>query len=81
MYPCLEGLRVQAAFADRPETQTPDGIPIIDRIPGTGNGWFATGWCGHGWAIAPSVAGLLVDWMLTGEPPALLRPFAHARFG
>jgi sarcosine oxidase subunit beta len=80
VYPCLEGMAVAEAAADRPESQSVDGIPIIDRVPGTGNAWFATGWSGHGWAIAPAVCQLLAVWACTGEPPALLRPFTYRRF-
>lgn len=80
VYPCLEGLRVEAAFADRRETQTPDGVPIIDRIPGATNGYFATGWCGHGWAISPSVSALIGEWIISGARPELLAPFSYKRF-
>jgi sarcosine oxidase subunit beta len=80
VYPCLEGVAVAEAVADRPETQTLDGIPIIDLVPGTSNAFFATGWSGHGWAIAPAVCQLLAAWVYTGTAPALLRPFAYSRF-
>jgi len=42
---------------------------------------FATGWCGHGWAIAPVIADALGAWALTGERPMPLAPFSLARFG
>jgi sarcosine oxidase, subunit beta len=80
VYPALEGAHVVEAAADRPESQTIDGIPIIDRVPGITNTLFATGWSGHGWAIAPAVCQLLAEWAYTGEAPALLRPFAYSRF-
>jgi len=66
--------------ADRLETQAVDGIPIIGRLPGTSNVLVGTGWCGHGWAIAPAVCQLLAEWALTGQQPGLLRPFAYRRF-
>jgi sarcosine oxidase subunit beta len=80
VYPGLDGVAVAEAAADRPESQTADGIPIIDRLPGVSNAWFGTGWTGHGWAIAPAVCQLLAAWVLTGEAPSLLRPFAYSRF-
>ena len=80
VYPGLDGARVVAAAADRPESQSVDGIPIIDLVPGTANAFFATGWTGHGWAIAPAVCQLLAAWAYGGEAPALLRPFAYDRF-
>jgi sarcosine oxidase, subunit beta len=80
VYPGLDGVRVVAAAADRPESQSVDGIPIIDLVPGVANALFATGWTGHGWAIAPAVCQLLAAWAYSGEAPALLRPFAYGRF-
>lgn len=80
VYPSLEGVAVAEAAADRPESQTADGIPIIDRLPGVSNAWFGTGWTGHGWAIAPAVCQLLASWVLTGEASSMLRPFAYSRF-
>ena len=46
-----------------------DQIPIIDRVPGATNALFATGWSGHGWAIAPAVTELLADWAQSGDQP------------
>jgi sarcosine oxidase, subunit beta len=80
VYPGLEGARIVEAAADRPESQSADGLPIIDLVPGIANAFFATGWTGHGWAIAPAVCRLLAAWANSGETPALLRPFAHRRF-
>jgi sarcosine oxidase, subunit beta len=80
VYPGLEGARILEAAADRPESQSVDGIPIIDRVPGIANALFATGWTGHGWAIAPAVCQLLATWAYSGDAPALLRPFAYSRF-
>jgi sarcosine oxidase subunit beta len=80
VYPGLEGAQIIEAAADRPESQSMDGIPIIDRVPGIANALFATGWTGHGWAIAPAVCQLLATWAYSGDAPALLRPFAYSRF-
>lgn len=80
VYPCLEGVAVAEAAADRLESVSVDGIPIIDRVPGLTNALFATGWSGHGWALAPAVTQLLAEWALTGESPEPLRPFAYRRF-
>ncbi len=80
VYPSLEGAHLVEAAADRPESQTVDGIPIIDQVPGITNLVFATGWSGHGWAIAPAVCQLLAAWAYTGQSPPLLRPFAYRRF-
>lgn len=80
VYPILEGVRVAEAKTDRPESTSIDGIPIIDRIPGLSNAVFATGWSGHGWAIAPAVIQLLADWVYANDESPLLRPFRYRRF-
>ena len=79
-YPCLADVAIAEADASRVETVTIDNIPIIDRVPSMDNAIFATGWSGHGWAIAPAVAQLLAEWVLGGEVPSLLAPFRYERF-
>ena len=68
------------ARADRTEAVTPDLIPVIDRIAGADNAFVATGWSGHGWAIAPAAGRLLVEWMRGGGQPPMLAPFTSGRF-
>lgn len=80
VFPELAGLEVVQATADRAETSSIDGIPLIDRVPGATNGVFACGWCGHGWAIAPAVAPLLAEWVAEGHRSKLLMPFSLERF-
>jgi sarcosine oxidase subunit beta len=80
VYPSLAGATVSEAKTDRPESTTIDGIPIIDRIPGLRNAVFATGWSGHGWAIAPAVNQLLASWVYSGDESPLLQPFRYRRF-
>lgn len=81
VYPSLEGLEIERADAGHLEALSLDGVPIIDRLPGLENAYVGTGWCGHGWAIAPAVAELLADWTPEGKRPAPLAPFACSRFG
>ena len=80
VFPRLQGVPVALALADRVEAIASDMVPIIDRIPGASNAFFATGWSGHGWAIAPAVSELLVEWTLTGNRPPSLAPFTLDRF-
>ncbi|MEM7406718.1 MAG: FAD-binding oxidoreductase [Pseudomonadota bacterium] len=80
VYPALEGLQVSVADASHQETLSVDDIPIVDCVPGVGNCWYAAGWCGHGWAIAPVIAEYLSGWALSGTPPAQLEPFSLRRF-
>lgn len=80
LYPCLADVRIVDATADRLETESADGIPIIDQVDGITNLFYGTGWSGHGWAIAPAIAQLLAQWVLSGECPPLLQPFRFQRF-
>ncbi|MCB0060801.1 MAG: FAD-binding oxidoreductase [Caldilineaceae bacterium] len=80
LYPTLADVPVAYAAADRLETETADGIPIIDRVSGVENLYYGVGWSGHGWAIAPAVVKLMAAWISTGQPSAQLAPFAYKRF-
>ena len=80
LYPELKEAKVDIADANHLETFTPDNIPIIDQLPSVQNLWFATGWCGHGWAIAPVVAEDLATWAIDKKRPKLLNRFRLSRF-
>ena len=80
LYPALENAIVSLVDCNHLETMSIDDVPIIDRIPGTSNAFFATGWSGHGWAIAPPIIHMLVEWEYTGKKPVLLQPFGLERF-
>lgn len=79
-FPALGDVPVVASTADRAEAASIDLVPVIDLVPGTTNALFATGWSGHGWAIAPAVAELLATWVVDGSRPPLLAPFGVRRF-
>jgi D-amino-acid dehydrogenase len=57
----------------------PDGLPIIDRIPGLSNVYLATGYSMLGMTIAGPAAELLADLIVTGRKPPELVPFSTAR--
>lgn len=80
VYPKLQSAEIELADADHLESSAIDNIPIIDLVPGADNAIYATGWCGHGWAIAPSVTETLAQWAMTGQRPELLQPFSYNRF-
>jgi sarcosine oxidase subunit beta len=80
VYPHIAHVPIAEAAADRPELLSIDQIPIIDRLPGADNMIVATGWSGHGWAIAPAVTQLLAEWAYTGNRSKLLHPFSYQRF-
>lgn len=80
VFPGLAGIEIEVADAGHLEAVSIDHVPVIDRLPGLDNVYFATGWSGHGWAIAPAVALHLATWALDGDAPAELVPFAMGRF-
>lgn len=59
----------------------PDGLPVIDRVPGVDNAWFTSGHYRTGILMAPATATLLVHWLATGDRPPLAGAFACDRFG
>jgi len=58
----------------------PDGLPVIDRLPGHGNAFVTTGHGMLGITLAPASGAALGDYILTGRPPAVLAPFRFDRF-
>ena len=80
LYPSLKDLAVDIADTSHQESVTVDALPIIDQPKGLSNLWYGTGWCGHGWAIAPVIAEHLASWALGAGRPPLLAPFNAARF-
>ncbi len=78
--PGLADVAIELADADHLEASAIDMIPVIDSVPGVDNALYATGWCGHGWAIAPAVTQMLAEWGETGTLSRLLDPFSHDRF-
>lgn len=79
--PALAGAEVLAVDNSRADTSTIDLIPVLDKVPGHGAVFAATGWSGHGFALAPAVGEALASWALDGERPEALRPFTFARLG
>ncbi len=80
VFPELAEATIAQATADRYESASVDGIPIIDQVPNAANVLFATGWTGHGWALAPPIARHIVSWALNDQKPEALAPFTLDRF-
>jgi len=53
----------------------PDGLPVIDRVPGTANAYLATGHSTLGITLAAVTGAHVADFVRTGTPPAAVRPF------
>jgi sarcosine oxidase, subunit beta len=60
---------------------SPDGLPVLDRLPEIDGAWCAVGCNGLDPALAPAIGELLAEWIVTGETTGVdLSPFRLARF-
>lgn len=59
---------------------TPDGMPIIGELPGTDNGWVATGHGMLGLTMGPATGRAVAEAIHAGSSPELLRSFSARRF-
>ena len=57
----------------------PDGLPLIDRVPGHGNAFAATGHGMLGVTLGPVTGRQLAHYVRTGRRPAPLAPFTFGR--
>ncbi|TMR98635.1 NAD(P)/FAD-dependent oxidoreductase [Nonomuraea basaltis] len=57
----------------------PDGLPVIDRLPGRDNVFLATGHGMLGVTLGPATGRALADLVLTDRRPAVLAPFQFNR--
>jgi sarcosine oxidase subunit beta len=73
--PGLAGGTLEAVHATLPETYTPDAVPYIDYLDDERQLFVATGWHGHGFAIAPAVAKHVATWLTAGHRPSQLTNF------
>lgn len=72
------GTTMRAWVGMRP--MTPDGLPVIGRMPGNDNLFVATGHQMLGVTLAPTTALALADLMHQDEPAVSLAPFDPVRF-
>lgn len=49
--------------------------PVVDRLPGVGNGWFAGGHFTTGVMMAAGTGAAIADWIGTGSAPKLVETF------
>jgi glycine/D-amino acid oxidase-like deaminating enzyme len=79
LVPALRSAKQRRAWAGlRPGS--PDGMPIMGKLPGWDNVWVSTGHFRNGILLAP-IAGLLVaKSIIAGKPDAQLVTFDPARF-
>jgi D-amino-acid dehydrogenase len=53
----------------------PDGLPVIDRLPGHDNAFVATGHGMLGVTLGPATGSGLADYLRSGRRPPVLAPF------
>ncbi|HUY50534.1 MAG TPA: FAD-binding oxidoreductase [Streptosporangiaceae bacterium] len=77
--PRLRGLRAAYQwFCFRP--RHPDGLPVIDRIPGLSNAWLTSGHYRTGILLAPVTAQTIARWISSDQPPAEAPAWSSDRF-
>ncbi|MFI8977327.1 NAD(P)/FAD-dependent oxidoreductase [Nocardia asteroides] len=57
----------------------PDGLPVIDRLPGYTNAYLATGFSMLGMTLASPAAEALAEYIFDGTRPGVLEPFRVSR--
>lgn len=60
---------------------SPDGRPVVGRVPDHPEGLFATGFTGHGMGYGFRMGRLLADLLCEAEQPEAFKLFAASRFG
>lgn len=58
----------------------PDGLPVIDRVPGLANAWLTSGHYKTGILQSAITGRLLADWIGSGRQPPETAPMSVARF-
>lgn len=80
LFPPLEGIAFPHAWVgNRPAT--PDGLPILDRLPETSNAWIAAGHHRTGILLASGSGHAIAEWIATGKTTVDLGPYRADRFG
>lgn len=79
LVPALRSASVAETWAGlRPGS--PDGMPVIGRMPGRDNVYVATGHFRNGILLAPITGALVCEMVLSGKADRRLRPFSPERF-
>ena len=80
LVPVLQFAEVASTWAGlRPGS--PDGLPILGRVPGRDNVYVAAGHFRNGILLAPVTGRLMTQLICDGRPEIDLRPFRPERFG
>ncbi len=60
--------------------ETPDGRPLVGRVPGLPGAWVLAGLGGHGLPVALGAGRALAEAVLAGRTPEVLDPYSPSRF-
>src|SRR5262249_44962856 len=77
--PALRGARVAVHRGGAP-TMTPDGRPILGRVPGLDGLFVASGCCVGGLSLSPAAGRALADLIADGKSDPDLTPLSVERF-
>ncbi|HTI56453.1 MAG TPA: FAD-binding oxidoreductase [Verrucomicrobiae bacterium] len=78
-FPALRDAKVAVHRGGAP-TMTPDGRPIVGRVPGLDGLFVASGCCVGGLSLSPAAGRVLADLIVDGKSDPDLAPLSVARF-
>jgi glycine/D-amino acid oxidase-like deaminating enzyme len=79
LFPALSALGLQRTWAGDIDV-TPDAVPVLGPVERPTGFFFATGFTGHGFAMAPIVGLALSELILDGRSSVDIHPLRYARF-
>ncbi len=79
LFPALSALGLQRTWAGDIDV-TPDAVPVLGPVERPTGFFFATGFTGHGFAMAPIVGLSLSELILDGRSSLDIYPLRYARF-
>jgi 4-methylaminobutanoate oxidase (formaldehyde-forming) len=79
-FPALRAAKIAVHRGGAP-TMTPDGRPIVGRVPGLDGLFVASGCCVGGLSLSPAAGRALADLIVDGKSDPDLTPISVARFG
>lgn len=78
-FPALLRARARGGWAGIYD-DTPDYHPVLDALTAVEGLYCAAGFSGHGFKLSPTIGAWMARYILTGEKPADMEPFAFERF-
>jgi sarcosine oxidase subunit beta len=79
LMPILGNIKILRQWAG-PYDQSPDGNPILGATPEQPDMFFACGFVGHGFMMAPIVGKLYAEWLTGAQPHEIFSRYTLTRF-